>query len=427
MLGCLSAPGDKSISHRALILGALASGRTEITGLLESDDVLATARAIAGLGAGIDHIAPGHWVVSGTSGQFAQAATPLDLGNSGTGVRLLMGAIAGAGGQAMLTGDSSLTARPMARVIDPLKQMGADILSADGKLPVKMAPAALRAITYALPVASAQVKSALLLAALGAEGETRIVESRPTRDHTERMLPLFGGSVSVTAQDGDTHIALSGPQSLKGTAITIPGDPSSAAFATVAALLVPGSDITITGMMDNPARGGLYHVLARMGANITVKPAGHGAGESLIDMSVKTSALHGIDLEDEIVPSMIDEYPVLAVAAAFADGETRLRGLGELRAKESDRLAGTAALLMANGVKAVIEGDDLIIEGRSPASIPGGGTVHTHGDHRLAMSGLVMGLASRAPVTVDEATMIATSYPGFVADMLTLGAKVEAA
>lgn len=423
--GVLLAPGDKSVSHRALIFGALAEGRTRISGLLESADVLATADAVRAMGARIERDADGVWSISGTGGEFRTERATLDFGNSGTGARLMMGAIAGAGGSARLVGDESLSARPMARVLDPLAKMGAVARANEGKLPVEISGSELRAIDYTLPVASAQVKSALLLAGLGAEDGVTVREPEPTRDHTERMLPLFGGRVSVTAEDGLTVIRLPGPQTLTGADITIPGDPSSAAFACVAALIVPGSEITIEGIMDNPARSGLYAVLERMGASLTDTSAGHAAGEALINLEVVSAPLHGIDLEADIAPSLIDEYPVLAVAAAFADGPTRLRGLSELRAKESDRLAATAALLTANGVKAAIEGDDLLIEGRGPGGVPGGALIETRGDHRIAMAALVMGMAARQPVTIDDARMIATSYPGFAADMRRLGARVE--
>lgn len=423
--GRLAAPGDKSVSHRALILAALAEGESVITGLLESDDVLATAEAVRAMGARLRRTGPGHWAVTGTGGRFSRERVTLDLGNSGTGARLMMGAIAGAHGSARLTGDASLSVRPMARVLDPLARMGAVVRSDEGCLPVEVSAEALSEIDYTLPVASAQVKSAILLAGLGAEGGVRVRESVATRDHTERMLALFGAEVTVTAEDGETVIRLPGPQVLRAADITVPGDPSSAAFACVAALIIAGSEIMITGVMDNPARSGLYAALQQMGASISQTQAGHAAGETLADLEVTAGPLHGLDLEAEAAPSLIDEYPILAVAAAFADGPTRLRGLGELRSKESDRLAATAALLTANGVEARIEGDDLLIKGRGTSGVPGGGQVATRGDHRIAMAALVMGLAAHQPVTIDDARMIATSYPGFAGDLRALGARVE--
>ena len=422
--GKMIAPGDKSISHRSLILGALASGQTCITGLLESDDVLATARALSGLGVIVEKSLAGEWLVTGMSGRFRPTTRELDLGNSGTGVRLLMGAITGAGGKATLTGDSSLASRPMARILDPLALMGARCRSDNGRLLVDMEPSPLTGIDYTPPMASAQVKSAILLAGLGASGQTTVREPAPTRDHTERMLPLFGGELMVEQKQGVTVIRLSGPQALQGTEITVPGDPSSAAFATVAGLIVPESAITIRRVMNNPARMGVYEVLQRMGAEIMLIPCGQAAGEDIVDIIVHASSLRAIDLEADIAPSMIDEYPVLAVAAAFATGTTRLRGLSELRAKESDRLAGTAKLLTTNGVDTRIDADDLIIVGTGQAGPEGGGRVASHGDHRLAMSALVLGMATANPVHTDGASMIATSYPGFVADMTALGAEI---
>ena len=422
--GTLVAPGDKSISHRALILGALASGTTKIDGLLESDDVLATAQAVAELGATIARDDAGSWLVTGCNGQFVDTNPSLDLGNSGTGARLLMGAIAGAGGHATIIGDDSLSSRPMARVLTPLTDMGLQSRSNQGRLPVELRPSVLAGREITPKIASAQVKSAILLAGLGARGDTHVYEPRPTRDHTERMLPLFGGHLDIEPSGDGIRMSLPGEQALSAAILRVPGDPSSAAFATIAALIVPGSQITIKGVMNNPGRSGLYDVLRRMGADMTVRPAGQEAGEDLIDIEIATSAMCGVAVDAKIAPSMIDEYPVLAVAAAFATGTTRFCGLSELRAKESDRLAATHALLTRNGVRAAIEGDDLIIEGCGPSGVTGGGVVQAHGDHRLAMSALVMGLASNQPVSTDSAAMIATSYPGFVRDMRALGADM---
>ncbi|MEE2526947.1 3-phosphoshikimate 1-carboxyvinyltransferase [Hyphobacterium sp. HN65] len=423
--GVLDAPGDKSVSHRALILAALARGVTHITGLLTSDDVLATARAMEALGADISWpVSDANiWTVTGCAGLWSPPEAPLDFGNSGTGVRLTMGAVAGAGIPAVFTGDESLSSRPMRRVLDPLAQMGAASRSEDGRLPVTLEGGPLTGIDYAPPIASAQVKSAILLAGLGARGETVVRESRLTRNHTETMLGLFGAKVS-TERDGDgAIIRLDGPQALTATDLIVPGDPSSAAFATVAALIRPGSDITLRNVMTNPARTGLYRVLERMGADISFTPAGMAAGEAVADMRVRASQLNAIDLEPDIAPDLIDEYPILAVACAFASGVSRLRGLAELRAKESDRLAATWNLLRANGVETEIAGDDLIIDGGG--NVGGGAAVETEGDHRIAMASLVLGTVSGAAVTVDKAGMIATSYPGFIRDMKALGAMIE--
>lgn len=423
--GTIAAARDKSCSHRALILAALAAGTSRIEDLLESADVLATAGALKELGARVERTGEGVWEVHGAPWQSPEV--PLDLGNSGTGVRLLMGAAARFDLTARFIGDESLSSRPMARVLDPLRAMGAEAKSGeDGRLPVTLkGTSALKAIDYRLPVASAQVKSAILLAGLGAAGDTLVREPHATRDHTEKMLPLFGAMVSTGQEGAETVIRLPGAQALSPAGIAIPGDPSSAAFPVAAALLAPESEITVTGVMMNPARFGLYDVLKEMGALIELLPAGERCGEALCDISVRTSHLSGVTVAPERAPSMIDEYPVLAVVAAFADGVTRLQGLSELRAKESDRLAATAALLAANGVEVSIEGDDLIVTGCGPAGVPGGGEVKTRHDHRLAMSGLVMGLASKAPVEVDETAMIATSYPGFFDDIAAIGGEID--
>lgn len=418
----MNTPGDKSVSHRALILGALAKGTTQISGLLESGDVLATAGAVSRLGASVERTESGKWTVKGTGGHFEEVSGSLDFGNSGTGARLMMGAVAGAGSGARFTGDASLSSRPMGRVTEPLMLMGAGITANGGRLPVQLNASSLNGIDYRTPVASAQVKSAILLAALGASGETVVREDHATRDHTETMLKLFGAALTVKPEGSGRIIRLTGPQTLTACDLDVPGDPSSAAFAAVAALLIPGSDVVLRAVMTNPARSGLYDVLTRMGADITVSPAGRASGEDVAGLRVRAGQLSAIDLEPDIAPSMIDEYPVLAVACAFASGTSRLRGLAELRAKESDRLAATQALLTANGVDAGIDGDDLVIAG---GAVPGGGNVITHGDHRIAMSALVMGMAARKGVAVDDVTMIATSYPGFIDDMTALGAMIE--
>lgn len=420
--GQLITPGDKSVSHRALILGALANGTTRISGLLESDDVLATAEAVSRLGASVVQTGPGNWTVTGRGGRFRSPDTPLDFGNSGTGVRLMMGAVAGAGASAHFIGDASLSSRPMGRVTEPLMQMGADIAANGGRLPVQLNASTLNAIDYRPPVASAQVKSAILLAALGASGETIVREDHATRDHTETMLKLFGVDLTVESESNGRIVRLSGPQALTACDLDVPGDPSSAAFAMVAALILPGSDVTLRAVMTNPSRTGLYEALSRMGADISFTPAGQASGEHIADLRVRASPLSAIDLEPDIAPAMIDEYPVLAVACAFANGTSRLRGLAELRAKESDRLAATCAMLTANGATARIDGDDLVITG---GEVAGGGKVVTHGDHRMAMSALVLGMAARGGAAADDITMIATSYPGFIDDMTELGARIE--
>ncbi|WP_291845278.1 3-phosphoshikimate 1-carboxyvinyltransferase [Maricaulis sp.] len=425
--GTIKAPGDKSISHRAFILGGLAKGVTEITGLLESDDVINSGRAAAALGAKVEHLGHGHWKVTGTGGRFRSPSEPLDFGNAGTGVRLMMGAVAGSGASAAFVGDESLSSRPMRRVTDPLGEMGARFTTTDGRLPARLDGGPLSAIRYTPPIASAQVKSAVLLAALGATGTTVVHEPRITRDHTETMLAAFGVSLDIQRDGPATTVSLSGPQTLTACPVDVPGDPSSSAFAIIAALIVPGSDITLEGVMDNPARTGLIDTLKEMGADITLTPGPDMAGEKTMMIRVRHSRLTGITVPAERAPSMIDEYPVLCVAAAYADGVTYMPGLEELRAKESDRLAGSAALLRANGV-AVEEGEDsLAVTGMGMGGVPGGGMTATHHDHRLAMSGLVIGLAAQSPSAVDDVAMIATSYPDFFEHIGTLGGTLEPA
>jgi 3-phosphoshikimate 1-carboxyvinyltransferase len=421
-------PGDKSISQRALILGALAEGETRISGLLESGDVESTAGALRALGAELTREAPGAWRVRGVAGRWRQPAAPLDFGNSGTGSRLVMGAVATSPISVTFTGDASLRSRPMARVLEPLTAFGMryEGQGARALMPVTVQGAAgAQAIDLEVPVASAQVKSALLLAALGAQGLTRIAQSTLTRDHTEKMLAAFGAAVTVTAGRQGEKIAVEGPAHLRGCAVEVPRDPSSAAFPLVAALIVPGSEVTLPAILLNARRTGLITTLKEMGADIVIRDERVSGGERIGDLLVRHSPLTGTDVPAERAPSMIDEYPILAVAAAFAAGTTRMRGLGELRVKESDRLAAIAAGLAANGVGAVVEGDDLIVTGMD--AVPGGGTVPTHMDHRIAMSFLVMGLASAKPVTVDDVTMIATSFPEFERLMIGLGAVFEAA
>jgi len=413
--GRLRVPGDKSISHRALMFGALAVGTTPIEGLLEGEDVLRTAAAMRALGAVVERLGPGRWQVAGRGvGGLVEPADVLDMGNSGTAARLLTGLLAGHPIFAVLTGDASLRRRPMRRVTDPLAATGAQFWSREGG----RMPLAVRGVAdplpldYRLPVASAQVKSACLLAGLCARGITRVTEPEPTRDHTENMLRHFGATLRVEDTPAGRVIELQGQPELAAAPILVPGDPSSAAFLLVAALLVPGSRLVIENVGLNPLRTGLFDTLREMGAKLRVENARTEGGEPVGDLVVEHSELCAVDVPPGRAPSMIDEYPVLAVAAAAARGTTRMRGLKELRVKESDRLAATAALLEANGVRAEIEGDDMLVHGTGGA-IPGGGTVATHMDHRIAMSALVMGLAARSPVTVDDAGFIETSFPGF--------------
>jgi 3-phosphoshikimate 1-carboxyvinyltransferase len=422
--GVAQVPGDKSISHRALILGAMAVGETAITGLLEAEDVLNTAKAMGAFGADILRDGAGLWRVWGRGvGGFAEPGDVLDFGNSGTGARLVMGAMATQAIRAVLTGDASLRRRPMRRVLEPLTLFGAEYEGREGGLmPVTLKGAVQPiAIEHEVTVASAQVKSALLLAALNAPGRSRIVQRVPTRDHTERMLKAFGADITV---DGDA-IEILGEVDLKPARIDVPRDPSSAAFPLVAALIVPGSEISIRNVLLNPRRIGLIDTLKEMGADIAVTNARESGGESIGDLTVRASALKGVEVPPERAPSMIDEYPILAVAAAFAEGATAMRGLEELRVKESDRLAAIVAGLRANGVVVTETEDGMIVEGRSGDGVRGGGMVETHMDHRIAMAFLVMGLAAREPVTVDDASMIATSFPEFEDLMRGLGAVFD--
>jgi 3-phosphoshikimate 1-carboxyvinyltransferase len=421
--GTINVPGDKSISHRALMLSALAIGETRISGLLEGEDVLRTAAAMRALGAIVTRASASDWRVSGVGiGGLAEPDDVLDMGNSGTAARLLTGLLASHPIFSVLTGDASLRRRPMARVTDPLAECGAQFSArAGGRLPLAIrGPTHAVPLAYRLPVASAQVKSAVLLAGLNARGLTRVEEPIATRDHTENMLRHFGADLTVEPDGPGRLITLAGQPELIAADITVPGDPSSAAFPLVAALLVEGSRVTVQGVGLNPLRAGLFSVLWEMGAKLTVANERTQGGEKVGDVTAEAGPLKAIETPPEITPSMIDEFPVLAVACAFASGTSRLRHLGELRVKESDRLAGTAALLAANGVGAEIEGDDLLVHGLGgrPA---GGGLVSTHMDHRLAMSALVLGSAAVAPVRVDDASFIDTSFPGFAGLMTGIG------
>jgi 3-phosphoshikimate 1-carboxyvinyltransferase len=428
LAGRVRVPGDKSISHRALILGALAVGRTRISGLLEGEDVLNTAKAMRALGARVERIGDGAWQVDGVGvAGFAAPPGPLDFGNSGTGCRLAMGAVAGCPIAATFDGDASLRKRPMGRVLDPLALMGAKVTHAAGgsRLPITLAGARdPMPIVYRTPVPSAQIKSAVLLAGLAAPGTTTVIETEASRDHTELMLAHFGADVKSEPEGAHGRkISLVGQPELMPKSVAVPADPSSAAFPMVAALLVPGSDILLPDVMTNPLRTGLITTLREMGAAIIEEEVRQDGGEAMACFRVRHSALRGVEVPPQRAPAMIDEYPVLAVAAAFADGTTVMRGLKELRVKESDRLAATADMLRVNGVDVEISGDDLAVRGRGHAA--GGGLVATHMDHRIAMAALVLGLAADKAVTVDDAAFIATSFPGFADLMRGLGGDLQ--
>jgi 3-phosphoshikimate 1-carboxyvinyltransferase len=425
--GRIRVPGDKSISHRALILGALATGITRITGLLEAEDVMATAKAVAALGADIERSNGAVFVKGQGVGGLRAPSHALDFGNSGTGSRLMLGVAAGHDMQVEFTGDASLCRRPMGRVLAPLTAMG---LQTDADADHATLPLIVRGtrdllpIVYDLPVPSAQVKSAVLLAGMHAPGRTTVVEPLASRDHTERMLGHFGAE--LTAEDrgeGARAVTICGDAELHGVGIDVPGDPSSAAFMIAAALIAPRSDIVIENVLLNPTRGGFIETVREMGADIELLDRRHEGGESVGDFRVKASALRGVRVPPGRAPSMIDEYPVLACLAAFAEGETRMEGLAELKVKESDRLSATAAGLAACGVSARIEGDALIVEGSG--EVQGGGAIETHMDHRIAMAFLTLGLGARKGVTVDDTGMIATSFPDFMTLMTKLGAQLS--
>lgn len=421
--GSVPAPGDKSVSHRALILGGMATGVTEIEGLLEGEDILATARAVAAFGAGVERLGPGRWRVTGHGG-FRQPDSVIDCGNAGTGVRLLMGAAAGYPITVTFDGDASLRKRPMMRVIEPLQLMGARFEG--DRLPLVMHGGGLKGIHYVMPVASAQVKSAILLAGQNASGGTVVEEPVRTRDHTEKMLRAFdapSGQFDGIEPYIGPYLALSSGGGFAGTPVSVPGDPSSAAFPLAAGLIVPGSAVTVENVMLNPLRTGLFDTWREMGADLQITNRRESGGEAVGDITARHSALKGVVVPEARAASMIDEYPILAATAAFASGRTVMRGIGEMRVKESDRIALMARGLAACGVAVEEEPEGLIVTG---GPVAGGATIDTAHDHRIAMSHLVLGLAAQRPVTVRDPEMIATSFPGFVALMQGLGADIEA-
>ena len=424
--GRVRPPGDKSISHRAFLFGLLTRGLTRVEGLLEGDDVLRTGQACRALGAVIERQRPGSWTIQGPGlGSLLAPRETLDFGNAGTGSRLMMGVVGGHPITATFDGDASLRKRPMRRILDPLKLMGAQVVSEaeGGRCPITLRGADEAApIVYRTPVASAQIKSAVLLAGLNARGTTTVIETEASRDHTEKMLRHFGAEVSVDIEGEGRKITLVGRPELRPNPVVVPADPSSAAFPMVAALITPGSDIVVEGVMMNPLRTGLMTTLLEMGGHIEVLDRRTEGGEEVADLRVRASDLKGVDVPAARAPSMIDEYPILAVAASFASGVTRMRGLHELRVKESDRLAAVAAGLVSAGLKPEIVGDDLLVEGSG--EVPGGGFVTTHLDHRIAMSFLVLGLAAKAPMTIDDRETIATSFPNFRPLMASLGADI---
>ena len=426
--GRLRPPGDKSVSHRALIFGLLCVGETTIEGLLEGEDVLRTGAACRQLGARVTRRGEGAWSVNGAGlGSLLPPQETLDFGNAGTGSRLMMGLVGGHAITARFDGDASLRKRPMRRILDPLVLQGARVLeqAEGGRCPILLqGTGEPLPIEYKTPVASAQIKSAVLLAGLNSPGRTVVIEAEASRDHTEKMLLHFGANVvSEPYGENGRRITLEGRPELRASKVCVPADPSSAAFPLAAALVVEGSEIIVEGVMTNPLRTGLLTTLLEMGADISFENRRIEGGEEVADVRARYSPdLRGVDVPAARAPSMIDEYPILGVVASFASGETRMRGLSELRVKESDRLAAIAAGLKANGVDCAIEGDDLIVQGGS-GKVKGGGFVETHLDHRIAMSFLVMGLAAREAVTVDDQTMISTSFPSFRPLMEKLGAR----
>lgn len=437
--GTVRPPGDKSISHRALMLGSLAVGETRISGLLEGEDVLNTAKAMRALGASIEPPDAKEdakqddervWIVHGRGvGGLHEPEDTLDMGNSGTGARLLIGLLAAHDMRAVLTGDGSLRNRPMDRVTAPLSRMGASFETRNGGLMPLMVigtgdPLPL---VYESPVASAQVKSAILLAGLHARGSTTVIEPAATRDHTERMLRHFGAQVdseAVSGRPGARSVTVKGLSDLTAADVIVPADPSSAAFLVVAALITDGSEITVENVGLNPLRTGLFQTLREMGADLVISNEREQAGEPVGDITARSSTLRGVTVPAERVPSMVDEYPILAVAAAAAEGRTRMEGLAELRVKETDRLAAMAQGLAAADVETAIEGDALVVDGAS-STVPGGASIPVHLDHRIAMSFLVLGMIAESPITIDDGGAIATSYPNFVEQMTQLGADIK--
>ena len=427
--GVADVPGDKSISHRALILGALAVGRTHVTGLLEGQDVLDTAAAMRAFGATVDRLGDGEWAVQGVGvGGFGEPADVIDCGNSGTGVRLIMGAMATNPITATFTGDASLRKRPMGRVTDPLALFGARAYGRQGgRLPMTLVGAADPVpVRYTVPVPSAQVKSAVLLAGLNAPGETVVIEREATRDHSERMLAGFGAQISVETAPEGRIITLTGRPELRPQTVAVPRDPSSAAFPVCAALIVPDSDILVPGVSRNPTRDGLFVTLLEMGADIAFENPREEGGEPVADLRVRfTGDLKGVETPPDRAASMIDEFPILSVVAACASGTTTMRGVKELRVKESDRIDAMARGLEACGLRIEEDQDTLIVHGLGQGNVPGGATCATHLDHRIAMSFLVLGLASKQPVSVDDGSPIATSFPVFEPLMKRLGASID--
>jgi 3-phosphoshikimate 1-carboxyvinyltransferase len=410
----------------------MAEGTTEVTGLLTGADILSTIGAMKSLGAKISE-KEGLWTVKGVGDAgFRSPRKAIDCGNAGTGVRLIMGAAAGYKIKATFTGDESLSGRPMNRILNPLRDMGVEAEARvtnsgeTGRLPITLkSQGELRPIEYQPPHASAQVKSAILLAGVNTQGKTTVIEPTLTRDHTENMLRAFGVNIETKSRNDATHISVNGPARLKATKINVPGDPSSASFMIVAALITPGSDIIVENVMMNPTRTGLFEALTAMGAYLRADNFRKSGGETIADIEVKYSKLVGINVPENRAASMIDEYPILAVAAAFASGSTIMNGIGELRVKESDRIAATAALLSGNGVKVAEREDGMTITGTGGDPVQGGGMVQTHHDHRIAMSALILGLAAIEPIEIDDASMIATSFPSFFDIMAKLGAKIE--
>lgn len=427
--GSVRAPGDKSCSHRAIMMAAVAHGESTITGLLEGEDVLNTAKAVKALGAGVARTGQGAWTVDGVGLRgFASPASDLDFGNSGTGARLMMGLVAGHDVTATFTGDASLSSRPMERVLKPLREMGLRAeTAAGGRLPAVLTGGRLKAIRYAPPEASAQVKSAIMLAGLRADGVTVVEEKEATRDHTERMLRAFGVEVGVAERaEGGPVVSVRGGQALRAIkGASVAGDPSSAAFAIAMALIAGEGEASVTGMLDNRTRTGFLDAAREMGGFLRVEPDGQATGEDTVRVIASTSRLKGIDLDPALVPSMIDELPIFAVLAAFSDGKTKVTGAAELRVKESDRIKAICAMLSVNGVSVEELPDGFIVTGLGARGVAGGGLVEARHDHRIAMSALVMGSAAKSAVAVDDIAMIATSYPEFFEHMATLGASVE--